>query len=470
VSHQRRFKRTSLVLAVFWLSGATFVWWQRPLDGRVLVRTTESLQVLGFDRYGALAVARIDTFGANPSLVGPLTFHDAQTGAELRHCIEPGAKLLSRTMAHDFVIVQNGPLVQLISHSDGRTVVERQVAQATRPRVDLSPSGGRFLVADGDLLTVHDTLSCAELWSRTNVVRAGFVGDDALVASIQRSSQDASQSPGPMTDARLDAHTGEPLDMIHRTYVDCGGGRRSPNGAYSLAFTQTDEHHPPGLYDNATGELRWAFGPQFAAVISPFGSPLHFSDDSREVRLVYENGRHRLGTARWSAADGRLLALLPADIAPRVEEAFPYFSTLDEDWSLIGHTAPSLWSRVPQSIRARLAAWWPKLSAWPEWTQDLAIVDNARDRIVGTMPKPWDRPWLTPDGKGIITPDEHEIRRYDLPPPRNEWWLLGWGIAPALSLRLLAELRSRSACGSEKSCRQTIKSKIGVTLSSPTRG
>jgi hypothetical protein len=447
MKHARGVKLT-LLAAAFWLGGAVLYWSQLPLPGRVLIRSDNSLYVLGFDRSGALAVARLQTPRSGWTPVGPLTFHNTRTGESIKTCVPPGARLLTRTFAGDFVVVQTDHEIHLVSLVDGGTIVRHPYHDGGRIRTDISPSGDRFLVVTDDTLVLYDTQSGAQLWSRDEVGKSMFLGDDAIEARIKRPPAELAVYSTAGKDVRLDVQTGESLELIYRPFdeADCGMGRRSPNGAYTMAWSSNDGVHPPGLYDNATGELQWEFGPEFKKLGALFqlSLPLKFSADSTQVHATYGIGKRSLGTARWSVPDGRVLDPVPPTATFKFDDIVPYFSSPDGRWSLIGLSSHTAWGRLPQSLRVQIAGWSPFTLDTAEWAQNFAVVDNRWDHVVGTMPKSRADPLLIPDGSGIVAADEFEVRRYDLPPDRRFLWLLGWGVTPATLLIAIGIRRARA--------------------------
>jgi len=428
-------------VALLWLSGAGWLWSGRPPVVTVIAESpSKPLQVMGFDAEGNVAVAVGRPMAARSRgrssiakgvpVHGPLTLHST-AGESLSTLMAEDEAIQKVRMDLRLVVSRIPGFVRLRSFGRKEPLVEAPV-EAEKDHVTISPEGSRLLVVTGGAANVYDARSGASLWSKPGVSHAIWAGDDWL--HLQMSEDGAPEALANAGNGDVVRGTGKAFPKPHE-------GERSPDGRLAWWAVPRDAEDPPGLYDTVTGRRLWglehASVSQFSADQSRY---FFFSDDSAELRVLYGVGTDLFRIARWRASDAEPIHGPPRDALLLVNE-YQGTKAISEDgrWlstSIRRSALTTGWIPRPvmKFLLVRAPSVFAKLLSLTSPAPYTRITEIPTGKVVAETPQLAPNVTVEPGNKSFLFHGGTTVSRIDLPPRRDYWWLVRYGVVPPMVL------------------------------------
>ncbi|OAI57934.1 hypothetical protein AYO47_00130 [Planctomyces sp. SCGC AG-212-M04] len=234
-----------------------------------------------------------------------------------------------------------------------------------------------------------------------------------------------------------DARTGVPLPHLD-VLKSARSAQVSPNGGVLVL----DRESEFTFCDPTTGRVLWTLSYPVLEDRSSGGGWTRFELGGKVFAQDYLglDGVH--GTARWSVADGRVIAPRPSvvrDIMDREVDPTERFAVAERTYQ------KPRW-QVWLAAQVQWASWKLGYSPWSidEFATTTELVDHPSDRPYGLLGRGHLWGSFSPDGSACIAASEDGlIHYYDLPPSRNWAWLVSYGFAPAVLLGLITSIVAR---------------------------
>lgn len=423
-----RGRRVVAVISVVWLAAVSGFWREFvPLSPTVTVNVGSDRHPLGFLETGELVLARkgssIVRQGA-PALSGPLEFWQFPEGQKSREALEAGDGFQS-WMPHtgEFVFLRDGTWIAV----DLKTQTLLGGLPATGRIEWYWPvaNGRRLLYLDDRTLRLHDFDRAAEIWTASGEYNSGFYAPTpGLVMALPAPPTQRPPGGWPMRMQLLDLETGLPDPRFDRfgliQLVQASPDKRTLGILTDKDYT---------VCDAATIEPRWSMPRRTPAEL------FLFDESGKEVHSNVVDGSGSIQTNRWAVSDGRKLNEhgrgqienhAARNRIPRTEYAIDQVNEMPA-WSRKGNR----WlAKTPLTLRL------------PERIRSLRVVHVPTDRSVGILPER-PIPMAAPDGRGFAIVEDSRIDFYSIPPSRNWWWFLQWGVLPVAALTVAAWAGSR---------------------------
>lgn len=436
-------RRLVTIAAMAWLGASAWAASSLPPMGKVLAssdRPNVTLRIEAFTAAGQIVVSRFVNVNSGTYVArGPVTVHDPQTGAVIVSALTGDDNLIAVHWTGRWGVVSRGPMTALVSLEDGSTLIEHPHAAWRLYRSGaLSPSGSRFLVEANEGVIVWDVASKRRL-ATFEGLRAPIIGDDnTFFASRPISTRDGPIQHEPV---RVDIDDRTVTKDDRRPIYDCGIGLCSPSGEYGVYFMGNRPAEGLSIFHNGRMEPAWKLDLRrtSSSVFFLDNPGISFSDDSQEVRLRYQAGRHAIGVARWKTSDGTPLSPLPDETQP--VQGFVVTAS-DGHWSArLGYQEERFPKWIPPSVQKWLLSTAPVLMSKLAPEQRIEIIDNRWDRIAAVVPQQANSVRFMPDSRSFLIDNQRDLVRYNVPAGRFLGWCL-WGILP--SALIIGCMRRRS--------------------------
>ncbi|HVJ86427.1 MAG TPA: hypothetical protein VM452_12335 [Caulifigura sp.] len=471
-----RVLRTCSIIA--WLAAAVCVWLlERPLVPDVVIRPVTSSPILQTFADGRLLTSRGLHESDNFQLTGPISWYDRRSGRLIKEVFDSqhrdiqGSLLPGRPPIADLKVQGKRVVADLWA---GEILVTLPGETADNPYF-VSPDGRYLAWHSEGVAHVIDLRNKEVVLTRQAVSVLGFHGAEILRIRMREQATDSEQDE---PESRLRelalmlpdgavVETDSPLD--HSALLSSDGKR----------LLKTSQALQAAVCDPRTGAVIWQTQipyPTTPGVVRP--DMFSFDASGDEVRALYadeEGGSPRL--ARWSAADGRVIAPMPVAFREPhtivginfdatgtpiyVESSFQPYDGFDghlasEGGRFIIHEVDSSWELAQFHFEAVLEAienYIPlgavtQLLAVGDDSDELSplgIFDVTTGRQVGKIPGGEVK--TAPDFTWFAVEDGSEIRVYSAPFQLSWRHLFLWAVAPpavfVFLVNVLRRLRQR---------------------------
>lgn len=429
-----------VVATIVWCAGVFWIWreWV-PLSPTWTATFDEPVVAAGVTDAGELVVyrQRAGQVRANEGAHrGPVEFWNLREGRKARETLA----------AHDH---PTSPW----SHKSARMVVERNGAyfvvdantgevlgpiSASAPATAqwITADGGSLIWSDGSRLGRFDFESRREKWVAEGVQSFWGSGSGFVVVIPTTPPPGANRNSaggfGP-TDG-FGGGFGAWSGRDYRTCLNFETGQSDTRfdhlGLLSEVMVHKDSRYVlvspkdkpftegPDVCDGRTGAVLWSLPAGY------MGSGM-FRTENGDTELCIDVGDEsgKLHVVRWRAEDGTVISPGPERTWGNAHR-FPVAGTrFAVDWvsRRTGHPRWLVW----------LASNWKATQEWiSPSTSKTVVTDVERNVSLGFVASEQVLLQLEPSGAGFAIALEKRIEYYGLPPSRNWWWLVGWGVIP----------------------------------------
>lgn len=420
---EKSLRHTPFVLAALWMAVAWYHWRTSVLlPPECVFQFPEDRRFRGFAPNGDAMLLRQVTPGSRPDgheQFGPIEFWRLPERTKVRE-VFTGADAIpdSRPDALGRMIVIRDEIAWLADFDSGRLLEELPGVETKSCQPNLC--NDRLIWVRDQTAFVYDLTSkrvlasypgqrwaeqiSGSLWSLPAAVpngSGGFISGDATV---------------------LDLATGE-LDHRFDALAPIKSVMGSPDGKFAVIKTATTVV----VCELASGKQLWSMP-------LPKAGYLRFEMESAVVLAHVLDEKNQIRTARWRAKDGTVIDTLPdhgSRWAERSADAKGRYS-LDHRSFQKGPVLHAF-SRGMYEVKR-----WMRLKT-PHWPLDRnwiwEVRDLKADKVLGVYSYEQSIDLIAPDGSGFVVVSEddyeaHRVRYYELPPGRDWWWLLQWGVLP----------------------------------------
>jgi hypothetical protein len=435
-------------IAVCWVAGVAAYWWYFvPAIPDRVITLGPNQALAGYTADGSLVIATgaalglvSADFAALGDTTGPFEVIDPLSGEQLSTVGNETWALSSEIDGSDHVVIESHDQREVINLKTGRTVFSRP--DHPDDYWNLSKDGRSLAIATGERVSMIDVETGKQLWSREFPVQEPVSKKDEnleLQASYAVPTQhgrftrvdfETRGLSSPLLHAQdgygrdrlwLNSRTGETESRFHEV-MDLV---ESPDGRFVLLH-QRENCELLSLSDNRV--IFWIPSEIFQ---------YEFNRDSTEVRqlAVTHSG---LKLSRWSTRDGSPVGKVATDrdreqLDGCLSEDGRLFAAWESDWGLLGsNVIPEALSalgatdlfdflmRVNETAVQRTAGGW----------KTHLLARHSTSSSSGTFPNVSVTPIGRADHFAVTLPGRALIFRFD--PPRNWWWLTGWGLGPVM--------------------------------------